>query len=215
MFKLLSLSSAVMVLSAGAMLGGCTLDAPTKLSQERIQVEHERFAEDHEIASFSQAQVVGLAQHYDKHGEGPMELTVTYDPQSSTATAKRATDDAARLVSALRKEGVFDVEANILPVKNSGVSKVMVAYDGYNALAPKDCQLMAGLNDRNIDADEEFKLGCSIDTLFAQQIERPNDLKGKGWSEGYSDGRRASNLTEAYRSGALNPDLKGKTATGE
>ncbi len=215
MLKIISRSSTVFVLFAALSAGGCTLDTPTKVSQERIQVEHERFAEDHEVANFSQGQVVALAQHYEKHGEGPMELTVTYDPQSSTATAKRATDDAARLVNALRKEGIFDVEANILPVKNSAVNKVMVAYDGYNALAPADCQLIAGLADRTVDADEDFELGCSIDTLFAQQIEKPSDLKGKGWSERYSDGRRASNLTEDYRSGRLNPDLKGKTATGE
>lgn len=215
MMKTYSLYSGVLALSAAVLLAGCSLEAPTKMSQERVQVEHERFVEDSALDDVDAEKISVLAQHYDRHGEGPMELTVTYDPKSKSATAMKATNHVSKLVDALRKEGVSNVDANILPIKDSKVSKVLIAYDGYNALAPKNCELMAGLEDRNVEADEDYKLGCSLDTLFAQQLVRPKDLKGQGASNAYSDGRRASNLTESYRSGALNPDLKGKTATGE
>lgn len=196
------------------VLAACSLDAPSQISENRVQVEHERFVEETPAVTFDQERVSSMAYHYERHGEGPLQLTVTYDPQSKSATAMQASSQASELVKAFRAAGVYDIDAKILPVKDSGASKVMVAYDGYNALAPEDCEMISGYEDRILDLkDDDYQLGCSVDTLLARQIARPKDLKGQPSDGATSDGRRGSNIVNIYRSGEPSAELNGETAS--
>lgn len=198
------------------VLTGCDLHEPTKLSQNRVQVEEEQFSDTLPISHLNDAALSGLAHHYRKHGDGPLELTVTYDPKSSKSNAMHASDEAARLSKALRSNGVSNVHAGILPVMNSGHQmNAMISYTAYNALAPKDCDVMPGVRDYTVDADEDYKLGCTIETTFARQIARPKDLKGQSDTGGLTDGRRSANTVEVYRTGVPNEPLNGESATDE
>jgi len=197
------------------LLTGCLYE-PSSVSKNRIQVEQEEFRDKVSVASLNDSALKGLATHYRRHGDGPLNLTVTYDPKAKTANAMHAGDQIGRLVERLSFEGVSNVDANILPVKDQGGEmQALISYTAYNALAPKDCGVLPGMRDTEADIDEEYKLGCSVDTLFAKQIARPKDLKGLGTASDVTDGRRLSNKLEVYRSGVPNEPLEGQTASEE
>lgn len=204
-------------LAAAALLAGCSLSAPDHFSPSPLQLQQDRLAGTLPASQFDEAMVAEMATHFTKHGEGPVDLTVTYDPLSRTATAMNAREEAKRIAFLLRKNGVENVRADILPVTHSGDEmKVMFSYDYYSLLPPEGCEMMPGVKGRTIDAQENYKLGCTVDTLFARQIARPKDLSGQGpGSPATADGRRASNIVDLYRTGAPNKALEGETASDQ
>ena len=108
----------------------------------------------------------------------------------------------------------MDVNTTILPVKGSGnISRALVSYDTYAVKVPDDCEMMDGMEDRNVDPDEDYKLGCTRDALFAKQIANPKDLTGRSVDNQTSDGRRAANIVDRYRTGEPNAALEGETVS--
>lgn len=212
--RILTLMAAILT---PALISGCSLHEETKLTQNRIQVQQNHFVTEVPTHTLDTKAVAGLAAHYDRHGDGPIDLNVTYDPQSAYNTAMKASEEAGRIAKIFRNEGIKTVQPGITPVQQQGDESVsIISYTSYDALAPKDCGTMAGYNPgTKIEADPEYKLGCTIDTVFARQIARPKDLMGQGRSDRTSDGRRASNISDVYRSGQQNEALKGETSTGE
>lgn len=199
-------------------LGGCMdLYEPTAMNDTRIQVKQEVFNQDVLLSDVNDDYIAYLARHYTKRGGSPMDMIVTYDPQSSKNTAMQAANKAADITSALRNDyGVTNVEAGIMPVLSQGDdARLLVSYDAYSAHAPKGCDgMMPGLSERPLEGDKNYKLGCSIDTLIARQVSRPSDLLGRGNVDRDTDGRSAANIVDTYRTGALNEPLTGESASG-
>lgn len=194
------------------VLSGCMYE-PSNFTPNKVQVEKTDFSDAISVNQINEESVRSAAEHYMRHGDGPFDLTVTYDPKVQNG-AMKASDEAARLAGLLRKNGVEDITASILPVKDTGVDmKAMFGYTAYNALAPKDCEVMPGVSGRIIEIEEGYKLGCSVETLYAKQIARPKDLKGQTASEALNDGRRASNIVDLYRTGIPNKPLEGESST--
>ena len=207
--------TAVLLLIGAQSISACSeLYSETWVSPNRLQVEEKKFTQEIPVGDLDASALAGLADHYDRHGEGPLELTVTYDPKSSSNTAMKASHEASRIVQTLRQNGLHNVHPGILPVHGQGDdSRAMISYISYDALAPKDCPLMEGIeNSADLRADRSYKLGCSVDTLFARQIARPKDLNGQG-IDSTSEGRRSSNIVDFYRSGQPNEPLEGETAS--
>lgn len=214
MNKVLVLSASVLV--SGLLLQGCDkiVHEPTKVSQSKLQVEEEAFFEDVTVEQMDSTYVAALAQHYRRQGEGGVELSVTYDPKSKSNTAMHASQHIARISGDFRKNGVANVNTMIMPVKGSGnVSRALVSYNAFSVNVPDDCTMMQGIENRNIDPDEDYKLGCTRDALFAKQIANPKDLAGRADTNETSDGRRAANIVERYRTGQPNEALEGESAT--
>lgn len=205
------------ILAAGVLfVGACEsiVHEPTHINQNRLQVQEEEFFEDIAISDLDDGYIMALSKHYSRHGDGGVDLTVTYDPRSKASTAMHASNEIARISEGLRKNGVAHVETNIMPVKGQGSeARALISYNSYSALAPQDCNLMPGLRDLNVDNDKDYNLGCSVETVFARQIARPKDLQGRAQNDPTSDGRRASNVVELYRTGAFNEPLEGETAS--
>lgn len=209
-----------LILSAGAVLSvlllpGCEqiVHEPTYLSQSKLQVEEKAFFEDVYVSKMDAGYIAALSQHYSQKGDGGVELSVTYDPKSKNSTAMHASNEIARISEEFRKNGVT-VNSTIIPVKGQGdVSRALVSYDTYTIQRPDDCTDMPGYADRNVDADEDYKLGCTRDSLIAKQIARPKDLMGRADTNETSDGRRAANIVDAYRTGEQNKALDGENAS--
>ncbi|MEZ5814153.1 MAG: CpaD family pilus assembly lipoprotein [Alphaproteobacteria bacterium] len=198
------------------VLTGCKLHEPTRVSENRIQVEETEFSDRVRVSDLNEVALEGLAYHYRKHGDGPVMLTVAYDPKSKTGNAMHASDAAARLAKEMRKAGISHVEAGILPVNGQGGHMdALISYTAYNALAPKDCYTMPGYGVSTVEADDDYRLGCTFDTVFARQIARPKDLKGQGVVDMTTDGRRSANTVELYRTGIPNERLDGESASAE
>ncbi len=196
-------------------LAGCTMYEPDHFSTSTIQLEEQQVSQNMPVSQFSEQEVQALATHFRRHAEGPLELTVVYDPRAHNNGPIRAGAEAARLAKTLRKAGVADVHAGIMPVMDTGEAmKVLLSYTAYNALAPEDCTMMPGFENRTVENDPDYKLGCTFDTVFTRQIANPKDLKGQE-TDGPSDGRRASNIVDVYRTGAPNKPLEGEGASGE
>lgn len=213
--KVMTLPYTMLALIALAMIvSGCEQYHPTSVTENRIQVEEEKFTDSVPVSQMNDAAMETLAKHYSKHGDGPLELTVTYDPKATKSGAMHASDEAAKLSKALRLKGVDHVEAGILPVKDAGTEmNVMLAYSAYYAKPPKDCTLIAGLENQGVEVEEDYKLGCTRETLFARQIARPKDLKGQESGLENGDGRRLANSLGYYRDGVPNEPLEGEQAT--
>ena len=204
----------IVLISTCFAVSSCAWEEPTHFKQSTMRLEEEKVEHTIAAADLSETSLKALAAHYRKHGDGPLNVTLTYDPKSKVNTAMKASEKASEVAGVLRKEGIHDLNVNILPVQDSETPQALVSYMGYNALAPEDCTLLPGIENRNVHVDEDYKLGCSVDTIFARQIARPKDLLGQRNGE-YTDGRRAANIGDYYRSGAPNEPLNGESASGD
>jgi len=214
MNKVLVLSASVLV--SGFLLQGCEniVHSETKLSQNKMKLQQEEIFEDIIVDKMDAGYIAALSRHYSSQGDGgDVDLTVIYDPQSSTNTAMHASSHAARISEDFRKNGVH-VNSSILPVKGQGnVARAVVSYDSFALAAPDDCEMMPGMHDRNIDTPVGYQLGCTRDSIFAKQIARPKDLMGGGETQDTSDGRRAANIVDGYRTGVQNEPLDGESSS--
>lgn len=196
---------------------GCNLHEPSTLSDRKIQVQEEVLTHDVSILDVDDVFLSRLARHYSKHGGGAMDLIVTYDPKSYRNTAMNATNEISDIVTSLRDLGIANVNANILPIKGQGdYAHLLVTYNSFNAYAPEGCEeMMPGMNGRPVGTGAEYQLGCSIETMIARQVAKPQHLLGRGAVGGPTDGRSASNVVDLYRMGTENKDLDGQQATDE
>jgi type IV pilus biogenesis protein CpaD/CtpE len=197
------------------LLSGCgaVMHSPTHVTTDRAEIYRDQFALDARTDSLRNSQIVNISRHYASAGDSPLYITVTYDPHSASNTAMRATQESQRLAGLLRKNGVRQVEADIVPVRDGGeLSRTLITYDTLNARAPSSCGEPMSMEFSDIDATRDYKLGCSVETYTARQIARPRDLLGQD-DMGNSDGRPRVNGIEPYMSGVPNKELDGETAS--
>ena len=216
MKTLLNTGAAFLSLSLVAC-GGIDMYQEGTMSKNRVQVQAEDFRDNMAIEDVSEAYLVGLANHYNRYGSGLMDVVVTYDARSQSNTAMKAGEEAAEIAKILRSNGVRHVDVGVLPVKSQGdYSRMIVSYDGYVAGAPKGCEnLLPGTDGDAVEYDENYKLGCTIESMIARQVSRPSDLMGNGVADHTTDGRAASHIVEGYRTGATLEPLRGEQASGE
>ncbi|MGH1457120.1 MAG: CpaD family pilus assembly lipoprotein [Alphaproteobacteria bacterium] len=215
--KVLLNTGAVFLSLSLVACGGIDMYQEGTLNDKRVQVVSENFKDSVPIEDVNEVYLGGLAKHYSKYGDGLMDVVVTYDARSTSNTAMKAGDKAAQISKILRRNGVRDLDVGVLPVKNQGdYSRMIVSYEGYSASAPKGCEnLLPGLNGDALEHDEDYRLGCSVESIIARQVSRPADLMGNGVIDATSEGRAATNIVDVYRSGAPNEPLDGEKATSE
>lgn len=203
--------------ATGAMaLSGCSIDMPTYVHSERIQLETNNYSERFEVESVSGTQLDQIAEHYKRYGTDQAEVIISYDPRSKKNTAMKATDQLHRISSELAKRGVKNIKGSIMAADGSGdVSEMMVGYTTMTAEAPEGCdKMMPGYETSHVDIDYDYDLGCSLDTMIARQVARPADLAGRVPDPQDNDGRRAGAVVEPYRAGTPNDALSGAMTTG-
>lgn len=207
---------ALLGVAAILSLSACDMNAPSKLSYSKPEVVREVFSDDVLLSEVTDAYLSRAASYYLKKGEaGTFSLAVTFDPHHGANTAMIAGENASRYAAVLHEMGVKDLRAQVLPVNGQGAqSHLLLTFDYYLAQMPSDCSLMAGMEaDREIIADEAYKLGCSIDAVMAQQVSNPRDLLGRKNTDAQTDGRSAANIVENVRSGTQNKKLDGLNST--
>lgn len=185
------------------------------LKDTRLQINETSFSDNVALSEADESYINGLSRHYVRHGGSPMEIVVTYDPKSYRNTAMAAGVKAGDISEALRTRGVYNLESSILPIMGQGdEGRLVVSYMSHSAGAPKDCdRMMPGLNHDEFRDDEDYKLGCSVNSLIARQVSRPSDLLGRGNLDTVTDGRASANIIEVYRTGERNEPLEGETAS--
>lgn len=199
-------------------LSGCSLDHPSTVKMDRVEVEESRYVKNMAYQDIDPSMLAHMARHHDRYGNGPLKVTVQYDPTSKTNTAMKATQTAASLRNQLTKSGAAQIDAEILPVTGLGnAPKVLFEYNQLTSRAPKGCGTMPGLDNQHVDlqAGMSYGLGCTIEGQIARQIARPADLMGRAALPAESDARPHSNVVEQARRGAMYEPLEGEQASDE
>lgn len=196
-------------------VSACSVHEPNQLSQNQVQAIKGYHEEMIDMRRLDDAARRHIAGQHEKFGNGIMDVTVIFNPSSRTYTASKARSDLNALTGDLYRYGVDQVRADVMPV-SGGIEhgRVMIAYKSVSAAAPRDCDVMSGLHDRNVEINPDYRFGCGRDTLIARQIAKPKHLLGNDDSDGLTEGRRAANIIEGYRSGVTNKALGGESASG-
>lgn len=204
--KLTQVLAAGILAVSGASLTGCSLDTPTAFTQKKVEViEDTRVLEETAILDEDALRVI--ADQYMSSGHGPIDITVTYNPASKTNTARKASEQAARVAQILKRNSVTDVETEILPVHNDQ-SLTVISYTYYTAQAPSGCGFLENISDEDLQDYKDYRIGCSTETYLAQQIARPKDLVGENEIEEDLDGRKQANVLGAYKVRLQNPRIR-------
>jgi len=198
--KNLPLKLAVLLISLTA--SGCgTFDMPSQVTNEKIELVRTISDESYITSELTSEKLAAIAADYRTNGEGPMSVAVTFDSASTTNTEAQATHELARISNTLRAYSVKNVSKEILPAPSTwSVSKTIITYNRLSADMDENCGFMPGFENREeagtTELHKEYKYGCTIDTLFAEQLANPEDLKGKAGFEEANDGRRLENVVE-------------------
>lgn len=204
-----SLCSVVVLTLATGMLSACAAQTtPTMMNMSPVEIAHETILEQIPLANINDKTLSILAQQYHQYGSGVIDLTMAYDPKAKNFTAMKAVHELKRVQLTLNKKGVRDIVAQTLPVPD-GQPSLMVSFSIARAQAPSDCGEMPGLkNNKTSRFLGDYKFGCGIESILAQQIARPSDLEGKS-EMGMRSGRREAIILDGYSSGVPREPLEG------
>ena len=196
-------------------LGACsTIDMPSHMTANRIQLVTENHAQTYKVADLTPAHFYEMADHYSRYGSGQAEIIVGYDPRSKKNTAMMATDRLHRISDELSKRGVENIKSSIQAFEDSGdQSEMIIGYTSVTAQPPEDCTMMQGYDVSRADIDHDYEMGCSVESLIARQVAHPADLAGRA-PDTDADGRRTGIAVEPYRSGTLPALSGGYSSTG-
>lgn len=221
MTKTLKLFLCMTIISTTA----CTLDEPTWVNPSRVEVHEEGFTDNFDTSSLDQGTLRAIGANYDRYGNGPMDVAVSYDPKSKTNTEAKAKTELRKIQAELQRNGVSDIRASVTPGENTGEkSSTMVSFPALTARAPRNCGLMPGYTDAQTgtpeDAEGEHKgyaIGCTVESLMAKQIARPGDLLGRPGFETNADALRQERVIwkRGYYSDRSNPPLEGEAASDD
>lgn len=194
-----SLRITFLFLAAVTVVSACDMYKEPKMNLSKPELVYETHMEQIPADKIDDLSLSILANQYSRYGDGPLELTLTYDPKSRTNTAMRALNTLRDIEEKLEKKGFANIKTDTIPVEGEP-SSLMVMYPSAQARPPSDCADMPGLQNNNTYRDiDEYRIGCGVETLMAKQIYRPTDLRGRGGDVmGINDGRRIVNVMDTY-----------------
>lgn len=195
-------------------LSACDLYEPSWTTPNRMRLTQERFFETFEAGTINASMAHMLMNDYHNKNGQDIAITATYDPANPNSSAQTATREVARVAGLIAHTGVKGAQTKILPVADTS-AKVMISYTMLSASAPINCGTMPGFKGDGIRRDEDYGLGCTVETLMARQIAHPQDLLGNKDMPATSDGRRLSNSGDSYTDGVPNEPLEGLSASGD
>lgn len=224
MNKVMNLQKCFLMIAAGILLSGCTsiVESDTWVNQAgRVQVAEDQFTDTVETSKMDDGMVRAVSDYYDRFGNGPLNVVVSYDSQSRINTRDRADMALNSIKARLVRNGVRDVNGALSVMKGSGdISTTLVSFSAVTASAPAGCGTMPGYKDPSEDIPNDTNIkapygyGCTIETLLAKQVVKPSDLGGRAGFETNGDGRRAERvLSGGYYSGKPNTALNGESVS--
>jgi pilus assembly protein CpaD len=202
------------------LLGACSMNSPTWVNQNRVEVHNDQFTDTFETAALDDGMIHAIGVHYYRYGNGPLSLVIGYDPKSETNTASKAAQEAKRIADELKRNGVRDISLQTTALAETGdTSLTTISFPAIIAKAPRKCGMIPGYNSPTSTPDyaegvPPYELGCTIETLMAKQVSRPGDLLGRPGFETNADGRRQEAVSDrGYYGNKPNPPLDGESAS--
>lgn len=194
-------------------LAGCA-DKPWLMEQSSLEsrpiaLVEGRYLDKKPLADLGDSEIKTAVDTYGRNGAGPLYVVVGHSDQDSKGgqAAEKKLED---ITKALRMQGLDprDIVASTVPL-TTDTPVALIAFDTLEAQAPEGCTDMPGhKNLPGKPSDFDYKIGCTVKSYIARQIENPNDLKGVAGVGGFSDGEHAANvINENTRSGQARPFL--------
>ncbi len=203
-----NLIKTINIFVAAVTLSACTQYTPSMMNKSQVQLSNATMMEQVLLKDINDSVLSALADHYLKNGTSMLDLTMTYNPTSKSFTAMKAVHKLKDIKEVLKKKGVTNITSQTMAIPN-GVASLMVSYDMVQALAPNDCALMPGLSKEDTTRFlEDYKFGCSTETMIAKQIAHPLDLQGNG-TLGPREARREAVILDGYSRGEPREPLDG------
>ncbi len=201
----------------------CTLDEPTWVNPNRVEVHEEGYTDTFATETLDNATLRAIGVNYYRYGNGPMDVAVSYNSSSKNNSKSNALKQAQRIEKELRRQGVNDLRISTTESSdNSDSSSTLVSFPALTAKAPQDCGVMPGYADAQTAAPSNaegthkgYAIGCTVETLMAKQVVRPGDLLGRPGFETDADGLRQERVIwkRGYYSERSNPPLEGESAS--
>ncbi len=205
------------------LLSACSVQSETWVNKAgRAEIHEDQFTDTFETAKLNKGMLHAIADHYDRFGNGKMNIVISYDSHSKVNTRQQAQQSLEYIKNGLSKNGITDIEGALSEMRGSGdVSTTLISFPALTAAAPKGCGMMPGYEDPSADIPNDTNIkppygyGCTVETLLAKQVARPSDLMGRSGFETGSDGRRTERVlsTRGYYSDKEFPELTGETAS--
>lgn len=206
-----------------ALVTACDLSEPTWVNSSRVEVHEEGFKDSFDTANLDKGTLRAIGVNYYRYGNGPMDVTVSYDPQSKTNNKQKADKEARRIETELRGYGVKNVKVTTASVTSAGdKSMALISFPALIAKPPQDCGYMPGYMNAQTEVPnygegepQGYRIGCTVETMIAKQIARPGDLMGRPGFETDADGRRAEAVIweRGYYGPKSNAPLDGQNAS--
>ena len=184
-------------------MGACTLQNPSMIHQEKIQVSSEAYRYERSADRVTQNDLVDLADQIKRRGDSPVTIRITYPLKPNATTQQRiANVQAQRIKTVLSTEGVkqpiiLDLQAN----GKSTPNLIQVSFTALQANAGCEGHLTdADANNYTQTTDVNYGFGCSHDRYLSAMIARPDDLLGNDTTSD-AQSQRLSKSLDTYRAG--------------
>ncbi|MFA7276439.1 MAG: CpaD family pilus assembly lipoprotein [Pseudobdellovibrionaceae bacterium] len=204
-------------------LGGCSVESESWMNEARLEVHDDEFTDTFETAKLDSGMLHAISTYYYRYGNGPLQGVVSFDPASKTNTRAKAEQAAQNIAKELAAGGVKNPHITVTSAPGVGdTSTTLITFPAIVAKAPTGCGLMPGLEKpgdlpKSGGVTPDYRFGCSVESILAQQVSRPSDLLGKPGFETNADGARQERVlsTRGYYGDKPNEDLDGEQATKE
>jgi len=190
-------------------LAACSPEKPwmleeTKVDSSPLRIVESRHVVKKPLAEISDADVADAAQVYKRGGAGPIYVVVAFDDTKGKGLEHTVNDEAQKIARGLVSHGITQTIVISSIQLDAPIPVALIAFDTLAAAAPAECAQRPSI-DQTVKLTMEsydYRLGCGMKTLMAQQIADPRDLEGKAGLGGHADGERLSNIiNNDYRKG--------------
>ena len=191
-------------------LAACDASTPSLVYTGKLRVREQMVVETLAADKLDSARVREISKNILKRGRSDVTITVPYATGGEPAAKKQG--DSYK--QAFEKQGVTHVSTVLVPVADSrDADEVIVGYEAVEAVSGNGCNRIPGYQGaENIEAVDQYRLGCETQAVLAKMVADPTDLLGKS-STHDGDSRRSSALMDPYMSGTANKPLEGMKAS--
>ena len=214
------------LLASVSLISACNLNEPSWTNTQRVEVHEEGFTDTYATSDLNDSMLRAIGVNYYRYGNGPMDVAVSYDPQSGTNNEAQAKQEAKRIQDELSRNGVRNIRVTTTAAEKTGErSSTLISFPALTAKAPESCGMMPGYGSITDLPDtasgpapsNRYNIGCTVESLMAKQVVRPGDLLGRPGFETNADARRQEAVIwqRGYYGNKSFDPLQGETATDD
>lgn len=192
------------------LLAACDVSTPSQVSVRQLQLKEAVKTQTLDAWRVDPNHVNIIADAYLRNGRGPLSLTLSHLPSEASSIRQQG----AIYKRVFEKQGVRSMKIDYVSMDSpDNAGKAVVAYRALTAQPPEGCGRIPGhQGSENLQAMEQYTVGCETQAAMARQIAHPADLLGKAGTPD-EDSKRLGTMVDPYRAGVRNPKMEGMNAS--